>query len=94
MGSKKRTILMSEDKSRENWQPSLGKRVARFLRQKSKRSGFGVKAKLSPTDSIKVGASKGAPTPGPRSSTAAKPTTGSRRSRRSKNFGVKYTHKY
>lgn len=90
----KRTILKSEDKSRENWQPSVGKRLLGRLRKKSKRSGFGVKAAITPTDSIKVGVSKGTKAPGARASTAAKPSTGKRRGARSKSFGIKFTHKF
>ena len=58
MAEKKRTILMSEDPSKETWQPSAGRRLVRHLREKARIKGFGLKYQPTKTDSFRAGAMK------------------------------------
>ena len=56
---KKRTILMSEDPSEENWQPGPGKRLMRHLREKVRVRTSGIRYSPTKTDSFKAGSVRG-----------------------------------
>ena len=64
MSHGKKTILMSEHPSHENWEPSFGKKVRRVLRHlASSVHDFGLEHKFDPGTTVVAGRVKGAGAP-------------------------------